>query len=84
MPARVIVRLRDGKVIEHEVQDFPRLASHPFTWEDSVEKFDRLVVGRADDGVCQQIKDAVRSLETIQVADLMEPLGRVKAPTRRH
>jgi hypothetical protein len=29
----------------------------------------------------QDIKDAVRSLESIQVADLMEPLGRVKAPS---
>jgi 2-methylcitrate dehydratase len=81
MPAKVIVRLQDGKVIEHEVQDFPGLPSHPFTWEDSVEKFDRLVAGRADEGVCREIKGAVRSLETIQVADLMHPLGRVKAPT---
>ena len=82
MPAKVTVRLQDGKVIEHEVQDFPGLPSHPFTWEDSVEKFDRLVVGRADEEVYRQIKDAVRSLETIKVADLMEPLGRVRTPTR--
>jgi 2-methylcitrate dehydratase len=54
----------------------------PFTWEDSVEKFDRLVAGRADEAVCRQIKDAVRSLDTIPVADLMEPLRRVKAPSR--
>jgi 2-methylcitrate dehydratase len=84
MPAKVTVRLQDGKVIEHEVQDFPGLASHPFTWDDSVEEFDRLVVGRADEAVCRQIKEAVRSLESIQVADLMEPLGRVRVPTRRH
>jgi 2-methylcitrate dehydratase len=83
MPAKVTVRLQDGKVIEHEVQDFPGLPSHPFTWEDSVEKFDRLVVGRADEATCRQIKDAVHSLETIQVADLMEPLARVRAPTPR-
>jgi 2-methylcitrate dehydratase len=60
------------------------MPSDPFTWEDAVEKFDRLVVGRADEGVSRQIKDAVHSLETIQVADLMEPLARVKATTRRH
>ena len=84
MPAKVIVRLQDRKVVEHEVQDFPGLPSHPFTWEDSVEKFDRLVVGRADEGVCRQIKDAVRSLETIEVAGLMEPFRRVKPPTRQH
>src|ERR1700741_1389718 len=51
MPAKIIVRLQDGTVIEHEVQDYPGLASHPFAWEDSVEKFDRLVDGRADESV---------------------------------
>jgi hypothetical protein len=35
------------------------LASHPFTWEDSVEKFDRLVAGRADEGLCQESRTAI-------------------------
>jgi 2-methylcitrate dehydratase len=77
MPAKITVRLRDGSVIEHEVQDYPGLASRPFTWEEEVEKFDRLTAGRADEGLCQEIKDAARSLENIKVRDLMEPLGRV-------
>ena len=84
MPAKIIVRLQDGKVIEHEVQDFPGLASRPFTWEESVEKFDRLVAGHADEGTCHEIKDAVRSLENIHVADLMALLGRVKGAGARH
>ena len=66
-------------MIEHEVQDFPGLASRPFTWEESVEKFDRLVAGHADEGTCHEIKDAVRSLENIHVADLMALLNRLKA-----
>jgi 2-methylcitrate dehydratase len=78
MPARITVRLQDGKVIEHEVQDYPGLASHPFTWEDSALKFDRLVAGRADDGLCRDIKAAVRSLENIQIRDLMKLLGQFK------
>jgi 2-methylcitrate dehydratase len=82
MPAKITVRLQDGKVIEHEVQDYPGLASHPFTWEDSVEKFDRLVAGRADDTLSRDIKDAVRSMENIQVSDLMRLLVRVK-PSQR-
>jgi 2-methylcitrate dehydratase len=77
MPAQITVRLQDGTVIEHEVQDFPGMPSDPFTWEDSVEKFDRLVAGRADESVIREIKDAVRSLESIQVKDLMLLLGRV-------
>ena len=84
MPAKIVVRLQDGKVIEHEVQDFPGLASRPFTWEESVEKFDRLAVGHADEGTCREIKDAVHSLENIQVADLMALLGRVKGVGARH
>ena len=78
MAAKIIVRLQDGRVIEHEVQDYPGLASHPFTWEDAVEKFDTLMAGRVDQGLSGEIKDAVRSLESIQVGDLMKLLGSVK------
>ena len=83
MPAKITVRLQDGAVIQHEVQDFPGMPSDPFTWEDSVEKFDRLVAGRADESVSREIKDAVRSLENIQVRGLMKLLGQVKAGQRR-
>jgi 2-methylcitrate dehydratase len=82
MPAKITVRLQDGKVIEHEVQDYPGLASDPFTWEDSVEKFDRLVTGRVDEVLSGEIKDAVQSVENIQVRDLMKLLGSVKAGQR--
>jgi 2-methylcitrate dehydratase len=82
MPAKITVRLQDGKVIEHEVQDYPGLASRPFTWEESVEKFDRLLVGRADQVLSGEIKDAVRSVENIQVRDLMKLLGGVTAGQR--
>ncbi len=82
MPAKITVRLQDGAVIEHEVQDFPGMPSDPFSWEDSVEKFDRLVAGRADESVSREIKDAVLSLESIQVRDLMQLLGRVTSGKR--
>jgi 2-methylcitrate dehydratase len=82
MPAKITVRLKDGTVIENEVQDYPGLASHPSTWEDSVEKFNTLVVGRIDDGLSRQIKDAVRSMENIQVSDLMNLLGRINVSAR--
>src|ERR1700723_3256997 len=82
MPAKITVRLVDGKIIEHEVQAYPGLASEPFTWEESVEKFDRLVAGRADEALCGEIKDAVRSVENIQVRDLTKLLGAVKASQR--
>jgi 2-methylcitrate dehydratase len=82
MPAKVTVRLQDGRVIEHEVQDYPGLASDPFKWEDSVEKFDSLVSGRVDEVLSGEIKNAVQSVENIQVRDLMKLLSSVKAGQR--
>jgi 2-methylcitrate dehydratase len=82
MPAKIRIRLQDGTVIEHQVQDYPGLASHPFTWEESVEKFDGLVVGRIDAGLSRAIKDAVLSLESIQVRDLLKLLSYAKAAGR--
>ena len=35
MPAKITIGLQDGTVIKHQVQDYPGLASHPFTWEES-------------------------------------------------
>jgi 2-methylcitrate dehydratase len=78
MPAKMTIRLQDGTTYEHEVQDYPGLASHPFTWEDAVEKFDRLVADRIDDTLSREIKEAVRALEGIPVRDLMELLRRVQ------
>jgi 2-methylcitrate dehydratase len=80
MPAKITIRLQDGTVIEHEVQDYPGLASNPFTWQDAVEKFDRLAVGRVEESLSGEIKDAVHSLESIRVADRMELLIHVRPP----
>lgn len=78
MPATITVRLQDGTTYEHEVQDYLGMPSHPFTWENEVEKFDRLVAGRVDATLNREIKEAVRTLESIQVKDLMELLSRVQ------
>jgi 2-methylcitrate dehydratase len=79
MPAKIRIKLKDGKTIDHEVQDYPGLASHPFTWEESVDKFDQLVSSRLDEGLRGEIKDAVYLIESIQVKDLMKLLGQIKA-----
>ncbi len=77
--SRVTVRLKGGKSYSHEVKDYPGFPTRPFTWDEIGAKFDKLVAGRADEGLCREIKDAVRSLENIQVKDLMKLLGNVKA-----
>ena len=77
VPARVTVRLEGGKSYNQEVKDYLGFPTRPFSWDESVEKFDKLVAGHADKGPCREIKDAVRSLENIQVKELMKLLGQV-------
>jgi 2-methylcitrate dehydratase len=79
MPAKVTLRLKDGATFSHEVRDFPGMPSRPFTWDEVAGKFDQLVAGRIDTDLAAQIKDAVRSIEGIQVEDLMALLARVPA-----
>jgi 2-methylcitrate dehydratase len=82
VPSRVTVRLNDGKSYSHEVKNYPGFPTWPFTWDEIVAKFDKLLAGRASDALATEIKAAVRSLETIQVKDLTKLLGDVKADRR--
>ena len=75
VPSRVTVRLKDGKSHSHEVKNYPGFSSWPFTWDEIGAKFDKLVAGRVDEALATEIKAAVRSLETIEVKDLMRLLG---------
>ena len=77
MPAKITVRLKDGTTFEHEVEDCPGMPSDPFTWKDAEEKFDQLVADRIDSDLANEIKDAVHSLEHIEVKDLMALLARI-------
>jgi hypothetical protein len=74
--------LKDGTVRTHTTQGFRGMPSQPFTWQDAVDKFDRLVDGRLDNSLSDEIKHAVRTLETIQTRDLTGLLARVPYPGR--
>ena len=78
VPSQVTVRLKGGKSYSHEVKDYPGFPTRPFTWDEVGAKFDKLVGGRAGEGLRKDIKAAVASLESIQVKDLMKLLGQVK------
>jgi len=54
MPAKIIVRMQDGNVIEHEVRDYPGLATHPVYMGRRGPKFDTLVAGRVDEGAIRR------------------------------
>ncbi len=76
-PSRVTVRLASGVSYTHAVDDYPGFPTRPFTWGDVSAKLRRLANDRADEGLCEEISAAVRSLETIQLKDLSNLLGRV-------
>ena len=78
LPSRVTVRLQNGQSFTHEISDFAGAPARPFTWEQIEAKFDKLAAGNATEESRQKIKNAVRSLENIQVSDLMKILSELK------
>jgi len=74
-PSRVTVRLKRGQSFSHEVSGYPGFSTRPFTWEEISAKFDKLVTGRVGAQSSREIKNAVRSLEAIEVSDLTKLLG---------
>jgi 2-methylcitrate dehydratase len=74
-PSRMTVRLESGRSFTHEVSDCPGFPTRPFTWQEVSAKFDRLAAGRVSADLRRDIKNAVRSLEDIQVSDLTKLLG---------
>ena len=78
MPAGITVRLKDGKSYSHQVDAYPGFPTHPFSWADIEAKFGRLVGERADAGLRKENQAAVRSLESVQVAELMRLIGQVR------
>jgi 2-methylcitrate dehydratase len=79
VPSRVTVRLKNGPSFTHEISAYPGASNRPFTWDEIKAKFDRLTAAHATEKSRQNIKDAVRSLENIQVSDLMKVLSDLNA-----
>jgi 2-methylcitrate dehydratase len=75
LASRVTVRLKSGESFTQQITDFPGAPARPFAWNEIDAKFDKLTAANATEKSCQEIKDAVRSLEIIQISDLMKMLG---------
>jgi hypothetical protein len=54
------------------------LSLRPFSWKEIAAKFDKLAAGHATEKSREKIKNAVRSLEDIQVSDLTKMLSELK------
>lgn len=76
-PSRMTVRLKSDQSFSHEVSDYPGYPTRPFSWDQIGAKFDKLVAGHVSAQLGRDIKNAVRSLENIQVSDLTKLLAEV-------
>lgn len=80
--ARIIVTQKNGSQCEHEVSNYPGMPSRPFSWDDSVDKFDRLTKGFMPDGLSNDIKSLVKDIENHKTSDLMNLLAKVPYPAQ--
>lgn len=78
MPCRIILTLSSGRVLVKEKRDYVGFRTRPMSWEDVVNKFERLSAPYADPGLRREVEEAVANLETIQVAELTRLLARAQ------
>lgn len=78
--ARIVIGLKDGTRVEHEVSNYPGMPSRPFTWSDAVDKFDRLTDGYAPTALANDIKSLVQKIEQHTTADLFKLLSSIPYP----
>ena len=76
--ARITITLQDGRKVTHEVSNYPGMPSHPFTWNDVEDKFDRLTKGNIDTGLSAELKAIVKDIQNHNTADLMKVLTAIK------
>lgn len=78
--ARIKIHLNNGSSVTHEVSHYPGMPSHPFTWEDAVDKFDRLTAGYITPELSTQLKYMVKNLEQHSTQDLFKVLNQISYP----
>ena len=77
MPARVQVSLRNGRSFAVEKRDYEGFITRPISWEQELEKFERLAAPYADGKLRDSIAFAVRQVEDVEVRELAGLLGKV-------
>ncbi len=82
IPCRLIVHLKNGRLLEKQKADFEGFFSNPIPWEKVVKKFEFLSAPYVNSALRKEIIDAVADLENNLVVDLAKPLGRISDPKR--
>lgn len=81
MPCRLIVSLRDGRMLIKEKRDYEGFYIRPMQWETVSRKFEQLSKRYADASLRRDIREAVSRIEELRTRDLMQLLARVQFST---
>lgn len=80
--ARITIKMSNGDSFNHEVNSYPGMPSHPFTWSDSVDKFDRITKGYIDASLANDLKALVKEIQQHDTKDLFKILSAIKYPSK--
>jgi len=83
MPCRLILTLRDGRVLSKELHDYPGFVTQPMSWETALEKFNRVAGPFSTSSLRRSIADAVKNVESIQVKEVTQLLQKVERVRRK-
>ena len=78
MPVRLEVRLRNGRVLQREQDDYEGFNTRPMSWETVVKKFELLGYSLTGAALRQQIVEAVANLEEVPITYLTGLLAQVR------
>jgi 2-methylcitrate dehydratase len=70
--AKVEITLNDGRKFACKKEDYPGFHTQPFTWEQAIEKFDRLASDTIDEAQIKKIVKVIRHLEEHNMDSLMK------------
>jgi 2-methylcitrate dehydratase len=77
---KVTIVLKSGRVFSKEKKEYEGFHTNPMNWDSVAHKFERLSESHTDAPLRKNIINAVRHLEDIRVAELVELLTNVSHP----
>jgi 2-methylcitrate dehydratase len=77
LPCRLTLKLRDGRIVSVEKRDYEGFTTNPPRWESALRKFEALAGPHTTSSLREQIAEAVRNLEGIEISQLTDLLAQV-------
>jgi 2-methylcitrate dehydratase len=77
LPCRLTLKLRDGRIVSVEKRDYEGFTTNPLRWESALQKFEALAEPHTTSSLREQIAEAVRNLEGIEISQLTDLLAQV-------